>query len=74
MHLLIIGIEVAMISLWLGHARMETTNKYVELNMEMKRSIIEGVEIPKGKRARRKWHTPKTLKWLDSLANPVRLM
>ena len=74
MHLLIIGIEVAMISLWLGHARMETTNKYVELNMEMKRSIIECIEVPKGKPPRRKWHAPKTLKWLDSLANPVRLM
>ena len=74
MHLLIIGIEVAMIALWLGHARMETTNKYVELNMEMKREIIEGVEVPKGKKPRRKWRTPKTLKWLDSLANPVRIM
>ncbi len=74
MHLLLIGIEIAMIALWLGHARMETTNKYVELNMEMKRKLIEGVEVPKGKQPRRKWHTPKTLKWLDSLANPVRLM
>lgn len=74
MHLLIIGIEVAMIALWLGHSSMETTNKYVELNMEMKRSIIECVEVPTGKRPRRKWHTPKTIKWLDSLANPVRLM
>lgn len=74
MHLLIIGVEVAMIALWLGHARMETTNKYVELNMEMKRKIIECVEVPKGKQPRRKWHAPKTIKWLDSLANPVRLM
>ena len=74
MHLLIIGIEVAMIALWLGHARMETTNKYVECNMDMKRKIIECVEVPKGKRARRRWHAPKTLKWLDSLTQPVRLM
>jgi integrase/recombinase XerD len=74
MHLLLIGVEVAMIALWLGHASMETTNKYVELNMEMKRSIIEGVEVPRGKKPPRKWQNPKTLKWLDSLTNPVQLM
>ncbi len=74
MHLLISGIEVAMIALWLGHARLETTNKYVECNMEMKRQIIENVEVPKGRRPRRKWHTPRMLDWLDSLTNPVPIM
>lgn len=74
MHLLLIGIEVATIALWLGHARLDTTNKYVECDMDMKRKIIECVEVPTGKRPRRKWHAPKTLEWLDSLANPVRLM
>ena len=74
MHLLLIGIEVAMIALWLGHARLDTTNKYVECDMDMKRKIIECVEVPKGKPPRRKWHAPKTLEWLDSLANPGRLM
>lgn len=74
MHLLISGIEIAMIALWLGHARLETTNKYVECNMEMKRQIIENVEVPKGRRPRRKWHTPKMLDWLDSLTNPVPIM
>jgi len=74
MHLLIVGIEVAMIALWLGHARLETTNKYVELNMEMKRKIIESIQAPKGKRPRKQWHAPDTLEWLDSLANPVPLM
>ena len=74
MHLLLIGVEIAMIALWLGPARLETTNKYVECNMDMKRKIIEGVQVPRGKRPRRKWHTEKTLNWLDALANPVRIM
>jgi site-specific recombinase XerD len=74
MHLLLTGVEIAMIALWLGHARLETTNKYVECNMDMKRELIEGVEVPKGKQPRRKWHLPKTLEWLDSLTNPGRLM
>lgn len=74
MHLLLIGIDIGMIALWLGHARLETTNKYVECNMEMKRQIIENVEVPKGRQPRRKWHNPNTLSWLDSLTNPRSVM
>jgi integrase/recombinase XerD len=74
MQLLIIGIEVAMIALWLGHAKIDTTNRYVECNMEMKRSIIEQIDVPTAKRTRPKWHKPETLEWLDSLSNPVPLM
>jgi len=74
MHLLISGVEIAAIALWLGHARLETTNKYVECNMEMKRALIERVDVPKGKRPRPKWHAPKTIAWLDSLRNPAPLM
>jgi site-specific recombinase XerD len=54
MHLLLIGVEVAMIALWLGHARLDTTNKYVECDMEMKRKLIECVEVPTGKQPQRK--------------------
>jgi site-specific recombinase XerD len=74
MHLLLTGIEIAMISLWLGHSRLETTNRYVECNMDMKREIIENVEAPRGRRPRRKWHNPKTLNWLDSLTDPGPVM
>jgi len=69
MHLLILGIEIAMIALWLGHSSLETTNKYVECNMEMKRKIIETVPAPQGTPRRRKWQNPKTLAWLESLRN-----
>ena len=39
MHLLRSGNDVNMVSYWLGHADINTTHVYVEINMEMKRQI-----------------------------------
>lgn len=40
-HLLQAGVDLISISHWLGHASVETTNRYAEVNLETKRAAIE---------------------------------
>jgi site-specific recombinase XerD len=39
-HLLQAGVDLVTISHWLGHASVETTNRYAAVNLEMKRAAI----------------------------------
>lgn len=66
MHLLRAGNDVSMVSYWLGHADINTTHIYLEIDMEMKRKMIEKVDAPtiKGKPP---WHKPGVLEWLSGL-------
>lgn len=48
MHLLQSGVDVNTIRCWLGHASVVTTNHYVEIDLEMKRRALEGVNPPQG--------------------------
>ena len=67
MHLLQAGNELNMVRLWLGHADLNTTHIYVEINMEMKKQIISKLQSPKSKHEKKKWHNPEILQWLDQL-------
>ncbi len=67
MHLLRSGNEINMISRWLGHADCSTTHIYVEIDMEMKRKMLEKADAPTVKK-RMPWNNPKILEWLSSLA------
>ena len=40
-HLLQAGVDLVTISHWLGHASVETTNRYTAVNMETKRAALE---------------------------------
>ena len=40
MHLLQSGVDINMIRSWLGHVRFDTTNEYVEADVEMKRKAL----------------------------------
>lgn len=40
MHLLQAGIDLTVIKSWLGHVNLETTNAYVEIDLEMKRKAL----------------------------------
>lgn len=66
MHLLRAGNDVSMVSYWLGHADINTTHIYLEIDMEMKRKMIDKVDAPiiKGKLP---WHKPGVLEWLNRL-------
>ncbi|PYT74666.1 MAG: integrase [Acidobacteria bacterium] len=60
------GVDLSSISQWLGHASLNTTNRYATVDLEMKRKAIARVKtIPRSSRAPWKNHT--ILEWLESL-------
>ena len=66
MHLLRAGNDINMVSYWLGHAHLNTTHAYVEIDMETKRKMLEKTPAPKvGKKP--PWHRPNVLQWLKEL-------
>ena len=67
MHLLRAGNDINMVSYWLGHADLNTTHVYAEIDMEMKRKMLEKTTAPKiSKKA--PWRRPSVLQWLNQLA------
>jgi len=72
MHLLRSGNDVNMVSYWLGHADINTTHIYLEIDMEMKRKMLEKTHAPaiKNKAA---WHKPDVLQWLNALGKAPEL-
>lgn len=71
-HLLESGVEVNVIRGWLGHASLETTNRYAEITPRLKEAALHTCEPPTSDTAsaRRKvvWQDDETLlKWLESL-------
>lgn len=73
MHLLQAGNELNVVRLWLGHASLNTTHMYVEINMEMKKKILSKTQSPKLKQEVKKWQRPKILEWLNELCEQVEL-
>ena len=69
-HLLQGGNEISVVKDWLGHADINTTHGYVEIDMKMKRKALEACQPPKSKVSRRrpKWMKPSILQWLDELS------
>ncbi len=70
MHLLQSNVDLAMIRSWLGHSSIETTNTYVEIDLEMKRKTLQSCErlIPKSAKPLRSWQAkPDVLAWLATL-------
>lgn len=71
-HLLQSGVEINVIRAWLGHASLETTNRYAEINLQMKAQALEACEPPANASATfpRKpiWRDDRALlEWLQSL-------
>ena len=56
MHLLQSGTDLNMIRSWLGHASIETTNLYVEIDLEMKQKTLQSCEKLLPKTGRRDRH------------------
>ena len=70
MHLIQAGNDINMVKLWLGHADINTTHIYVEIDMEMKQKILSTTRPPESHNKRtksQKWKKPEILKWLDDL-------
>ncbi len=61
------GVALSTISHFLGHASLNTTNRYLKVDLEMKRKAIEQVK-PVPHRSRTPWsRNPTVLDWLESL-------
>jgi len=67
-HLLKSGVDLSTIAHWLGHSSINTTHKYVTIDLEAKRAAIAKAEpVTKSKRLPR-WQTDHDLlTWLQSL-------
>jgi len=68
-HLLKSGVDLSTIANWLGHASVNTTNKYATMDLEMKRQALAKAQplgdepaLPAAWR-----HNPDLLAWLESL-------
>jgi integrase/recombinase XerD len=72
MHLLRAGNDVNMVSYWLGHANINTTHVYVEIDMEMKRRMLTEAGAPVVKKPL-PWQKPNVLQWLNALSKAPQL-
>jgi integrase/recombinase XerD len=71
-HLLESGVEINVVRGWLGHASLETTNRYAEITLRTKEAAMRTCEPPvdDADSARRRvvWRDDEALlKWLESL-------
>ena len=68
-HLLKSGVDLSTIANWLGHTSVNTTNKYVTMDLEMKKKAMEKAKPLTDKTpSHGKWKkNPDLLAWLESL-------
>lgn len=68
MHLLQSGVEVNVIRSWLGHTSIATTNRYIEIDLAMKRKALETCEVHQSDCPTANWNSnADILTWLESL-------
>lgn len=72
MHLLRAGNDINMVSYWLGHADINTTHVYVEIDMDMKRRMLQKTASPHTKNDL-PWQKPEVLQWLATLGKSPKL-
>jgi integrase/recombinase XerD len=72
MHLLRAGNDINMVSYWLGHADINTTHIYIEIDMEMKRKMLQKTAAPVVNNTL-PWQKPDVLKWLARLTKSPQL-
>lgn len=68
-HLLRSGVDLSTIAHWLGHVSVNTTNKYLALDLEAKReAMAKAKPLLRGKRRSKKWRNDRNLiAWLTAL-------
>lgn len=66
MHMLQAGADINTVRACLGHVRLETTNRYAEVNLDMKREVLKRYS-PVGGTARPWKGQEKLVAWLESL-------
>jgi site-specific recombinase XerD len=68
-HLLRSGVDLSTIAHWLGHVSVNTTNKYISVDLEAKReTLAKAKPLLKGQRHSGKWRRdPDLMAWLTAL-------
>lgn len=68
-YLLRSGVDLSTIAHWLGHASVNTTNKYLSIDLETKReALAKAKPLLKAPRSSAKWRNDKNLiAWLEAL-------
>jgi site-specific recombinase XerD len=62
------GVDVTVIRNWLGHANLDTTNRYARANLETKRKALEQIDSSTRPARPPRWkRNPDLLEWLNSL-------
>ena len=65
-HLLKSGVDLSTIGQWLGHASVNTTNKYATIDLELKHQALAKADSP-ATEALASWRTDATiLEWLEA--------
>jgi site-specific recombinase XerD len=67
MHLLQAGVDITTIAAWLGHAQLETTHGYVEINLRMKQAALSTLARSLPKMPHSRFPSGDLLTWLESL-------
>jgi len=68
-HLLRSGVDLSTIAHWLGHASVNTTNRYLSVDLEAKREALAKTQpLLRGSRCQQNWRRkPNLIAWLESL-------
>jgi len=67
-HLLRSGVEVNVIKAWLGHSSIETTSRYIQIDIETKRKALERCDPIPVENHEKKWkHDDDLIQWLKNL-------
>jgi len=67
-HLLKAGVDIVTISHWLGHTSINTTNRYTNIDLDIKREAINKITLETKSKSKIPWQSDASiLKWLESL-------
>jgi site-specific recombinase XerD len=67
-HLLKSGVDIVTISHWLGHANINTTNRYASVGLDAKRQAINKIAMDISSTPTASWRSDTSiLTWLESL-------
>jgi len=67
LHLLQAGVELNVVRSWLGHASIETTHAYIEIDLQMKQAALDACAPPGVNSTGPTWRDPDLLTWLEAL-------
>ena len=76
LHLIRSGSAISVVKEWLGHADINTTHHYIEIDMKMKEQALKACAVPSTatKKLRKKpWRQPDLLQWLENLGRASKL-